>query len=261
MYPLLLNLPYLKVHSYYLLWAFALFIFTFWTRHRAVKNFGMDWHKVTSVIIWVYCAAVIGAYAGNAIQKMLQYSAGGLAFDAVVQGGASSSFGMLFGALAGVYRLKKTGLSVDDFAEASVMPASVMVAAGRIGCFLQGCCTGVGWYFPEPKWWAVHFPFDPVNFYRYPSQLSESAFALMLAAALYVIEKKAPAYGIKIGKSAVLAPVFFVMYGTYRLIFDNLRESELGAAFPGSDLIFALSIIAGIVWGLRTWRVRREKIS
>jgi len=252
MYPVLFITPFIKVRSYYLLWAFALLIFSFWTRKRAVYKFRMDWNDVTSVIIWIYAAAVIGAFAGSVLWKIPFYITGRVNVGFLMQGGMSSSFGMLSGAIAGAYKLKKTGLSVDDFADAAVIPASVMIAVGRCGCFLEGCCIGRGKILAECPWWGVHFPFDPVNLYRFPSQLSESVFTLIMAVFLYYIEKKTAARRVKAGEKAVIAPIFLIMYGIYRLVFDNLRvPAEEAQAFPFFNqdiLIFGMSIIAGVIW-------------
>ncbi len=258
MHPILFSLPFIEVHSYYVLWAFALLIFTLWTRQRAVNKYKISWQDATSVIIWIYCAAIAGSFIGNGIEKIPLYLTGKLTIDSILEGGMSSAFGMLCGGLAGFYRLKKLSLSIDDFAEASAIPAAAMISVGRNGCFFEGCCSGSGLMFAERPWWGVHFPEDPINIYRYPSQLSEACFALIITIVLYFIEKQAPKHGIKIGNSAILAPLFFILYGIYRLIFDNFRTVKPALAFYSGYYLFGVSVIIGILWILRTWNIRRK---
>ena len=63
MFPVILKISFLEVRSYYVLWASALFIFVAWTRRRAERLWGMEDGDVTSVLLRVYCAGVLGSYA------------------------------------------------------------------------------------------------------------------------------------------------------------------------------------------------------
>ncbi|MCE5201317.1 MAG: prolipoprotein diacylglyceryl transferase [Synergistaceae bacterium] len=259
MYPVLFKISFIEVRSYYVLWTFALLVFILWTRNRAIRKFGMDWDDVSSVIVWIYSAAILGAIVGNAAEKLPLWLAGMTTADEILKGGLSSVPGMLCGGLAGVYRLRKLKISVDDFAEASSIPAAVMIGIGRIGCFLNGCCVGVGYFFAKQPWWAVYFPFDAAGFYRFPSQLSESAAGLMIALFLFTAERKIPEHDIKIGGSAILFPLFLILYGSYRLAFDSLRMTEPASALHIGQYISVSAIICGIIWLYRTYKIRRKE--
>ena len=66
------------------------------------------------------------------------------------------------------------------------------VAVGRIGCFFAGCCSGRA----TTAWWGVWSSDRRVGMRRVPTQLMESALALLLGvAALAIVVGVGPAHG------------------------------------------------------------------
>jgi len=256
MHPVLFHISFIEARSYYVLWAFALLLFVFWTRRRCVKMFGMSWEDATSAVLWVYCAAILGAMAGSALEKLPLVISGAQSLALIKKGGLSSGPGLLCGGLAGIWRLRRLHLSLDDFSEACSIPAAMMLGIGRIGCFMDGCCKGIGFDCTLRPWWGVHFPTDAAGFFRYPSQISESTAAFCLALLLFVVERSARRSGVRIGGSAILFPLFLILYGAYRLIFDFFREAEADAAFNSAHWLAAAAIVLGIVWLWHTAAVR-----
>lgn len=254
MYPLIFKIWFIEARSYYLLWAFALLLFIFWTRRRAVNNYSMDYDNVSSVILWVYCAAIIGAIIGNALEKLPFVLSGTASAGELFRGGLSSGPGMLCGGLAGIYRLRHLDMSVASFADAAAIPAAAMISIGRNGCFLEGCCLGIGEFASVRPWWGIHFPLDPQGFYRYPSQLSEAAAALLIMMILLCIERfmrRNPSFK---EHGAVLFPVFIFLFGLYRLVFDYLRELLPGHAFISGHILSAAAIVLGSSWLFHTYK-------
>lgn len=256
MHPVLFHISFIEARSYYVLWAFALLLFVLWTRRRCVGRFGLGWEETTSVVMWVYCAAILGAMAGSALEKLPLVLSGAEGWSLLKKGGLSSGPGLLCGGLAGIWRLRKLKLSVDDFAEASALPAAVMLGIGRIGCFMDGCCKGFGFDCALRPWWGVHFPSDAAGFFRFPSQLSESAASFMIALILFAAEREARRGGVRIGGSALLFPVFLILYGAYRLVFDFFRETETDAAFNSAHWLAAAAMLLGVLWLWRTAAAR-----
>lgn len=240
MYPVIFKISFVEARSYYLLWASALLIFVFWTRRRAEKLWDMDDDDVTSVLLWVYCAGILGSYAASVAERLPLYLSGGLSLKMTLRG-LSSGGGMLAGGLVGIWRLKKCRIGIEDFAEAAAIPAAAMLGVGRIGCFMEGCCAGVGKHYAPAPWWAVHLHFDPAGLYRYPSQLMESLAALTMLILLLLVERFVRRVRGD-GSAAVVFPLFMALYGLYRLIFDHFRE------LPGSRWIWLLASFAGLLW-------------
>jgi phosphatidylglycerol:prolipoprotein diacylglycerol transferase len=253
MHPVLFKIFSVEARSYYVLWASALLLFLFWTRRRAVKKYDMDDSEAVSVLVWVYVAAILGSMFGSVAEKIPLVISGREPLKIIMRGGLSSGPGLLCAGLAGVYKLRQLDCSIGKFADAASVPFSAMLALGRNGCFLEGCCTGIGANCAVRPWWGVHFPADAVNFYRYPSQISEAiaSFAIMLL--LLVIEHLA-ARRMPERRCALLFPVFLILYGFYRLIFDFFRESERYSAFNSGHILAAAAIVLGVLWLRRSFK-------
>ena len=143
MRPVLFEIFNAEVRSYYALWAFALFLLVVWTRRRAERLYGMSESDVSSVLVWVYCAGILGSFVPGIMERLPLYLDGRIAFAEVFRG-LYSAGGLLAGGLAGLWRLRKLGASADAFADAVSIPLAVMLAVGRVGCLLEGCCSGAG---------------------------------------------------------------------------------------------------------------------
>ncbi|MCD7951908.1 MAG: prolipoprotein diacylglyceryl transferase [Synergistaceae bacterium] len=245
MYPIIFKISFVEARSYYLLWASALLIFVFWTRRRAERIWGMDDDAVTSVLLWVYCAGILGSFAAGVAEKLPLYFSGELTLKMTLRG-LSSGGGMLAGGLVGVWRLWKYKINIEDFAEAAAIPSATLLGVGRIGCLMEGCCEGIGKYYSDAPWWAVHLHYDPAGFYRYPSQLSESLASFGILLLLLSVERVAGR--IRGERSfAVTFPLFMTLYGFYRLIFDSFREPSAGASGSG-ELIWLFAVAFGLLW-------------
>jgi len=260
MHPVLFQIGSIEVRSYYTLWASALFLFLVWTKRRAVRQYGISQDDVSSVLLWVYFSAIIGAMVFGFLEKLPTLIQNPEVFAGhISKGGLSSGGGILCGGMGGVYRTRKLGVSLDDFAEAASLPMAFMLFVGRIGCFLEGCCLGLGRFTASPAVCSVHFRFDAPGFYRFPAQMSESIAALLIGLLLFVIEKTAPKKGIVIGGgSAILWPLFLILYGSYRVVFDSFRAFAPGMAFRAGHFLGAAAVVVGAAWLYRTWRVRRR---
>lgn len=107
---------------------------------------------------------------------------------AMVFGGAVFYGGLLGGLAAGLIYLKKAGLDVGLYSDMSAPVIPLFHTFGRIGCFLGGCCYGVP---SECGFIFTHSPAEGVNgVRRFPIQLVESAFCLLLFLLLwYLLEK------------------------------------------------------------------------
>lgn len=127
----------------------------------------------------------------------------------------------------------------------TVIPGLVLAhAAGRIGCFLGGCCYGLPTNLP----WAVSFPKDslPWNHFHdqalHPVQLYESLYLTLLA--LFLI------YLIKPGSRFVS---YLFAYGFFRFMIEELRADYrgniLGSEYLSPSQYFSLIYASiGILW-------------
>lgn len=249
MHPVIFKISFAEVRSYYLLWASALLVFVYFTRHRAVKLYGIADDDAISILRWVYVAGIVGAFAGSVIERLPLFIAGQITASVLFHG-MSSWGGFLAGGVVGMWQLRKRRVSICDFAEATSVPATAMIAVGRIGCLLEGCCQGVGRRYASAPVWAVHMSYDPADYFRIPTQLIESLAALAIMFLLLAVEK----FFKKAKKSAGAAvefPLFMVIYSIYRLISDRFREVPSAVSMVPKTLMWCAVAAAGLVW---LWR-------
>jgi phosphatidylglycerol:prolipoprotein diacylglycerol transferase len=252
MHPVLVRLPFIEIDSYYVLWILALFIFLKWTRKRAVCN-GYTEDEAVSVLMWVYVCGVAGALIFGVLERLPQVLQSGTIYEAIQNSGMSSGGGLLCGGVGGIYKIKRLNRSVNDFAESAAPPMAALLAVGRIGCFLEGCCSGIGAFYAERPFWGVRFPSDPAGFFRYPSQISESVASFLILTILIITEKKIKPRLVDSGRSgSILLPVFLILYGSYRLIFDRFRVLEAGAVFRAGWALSAVALAVGGLWLIYT---------
>lgn len=246
MYPVIFKLSFVEVRSYYVLWAFALFMLMIWTRRRAEKIYGLDDADVAAVMLWVYCAGIAGSFVPGIIERLPLYMEGRIAFGELFRG-LYSSGGLLAGGLFGLWKIYKLGLSADVFADAVSIPLAAMLCVGRIGCFLEGCCVGIGRYYRgNVPWWAVHFPFDAAGFCRFPSQLLESSVTFLIFIFLSAASRFIPREAIKRG--GILFPFMLIFYGLYRIFSDHYRQLYADGLMKTSRYIWEAGVVLGACW-------------
>ncbi len=250
MRPVLFEIFGTEVHGYYMLWAFALFLLVVWTRRRASRIYGMDDDAVSSVLVWVYCAGILGSFVPGVIERLPLYFDGKITFVEIFRG-LYSAGGLLAGGLAGLWRLRKLGESADAFADAASIPLAVMLAVGRVGCLLEGCCSGVAVH-DAASWFRLRFPSDPPGLWRFPSQPLESAAALGIALFLALLSALLPAEAKKRG--GLLFPFVLILYGLYRLFSDPCRQLYADGLMDVNRYVWTAGVLLGAAWLLRTVR-------
>jgi phosphatidylglycerol:prolipoprotein diacylglycerol transferase len=249
----LFGLGQIKIDSYYLMWALALCLMVLWTKRRAAVIYGISDRNASDILMWTLCGVFIGATLGGYFDHWSRYSQSPGLLLRFWESGVSSGPGFIGGGLFGLFKTKRLGVSVDRFAESSSIPCSFMLFIGRIGCFLNGCCSGL----PTDSPFGVRFPAYP-GVKVFPSQIFESAAAFLIGILLVVIEKKR----IRRPESknhAVLLPMFLMLYGLYRIVFDFLRDGERIFVLSTGQYSGILALVVGIFWLTRSnRRLRRE---
>ena len=253
MYPVLFKFSFIEARSYYVLWASALLIFVFWTRRRAENLYGIDYDDCTSVLLWIYCAGIIGSSAASILTRLPLYFRGEISLSFALKGMVSWG-GMLAGGAAGLWRLRRLHISVNAFADAAALPAAALLAVGRLGCLMEGCCAGVGCHYDKAPWWAIHFAFDQIGFMRFPSQFLESLASFFILALLFLLQRR---LGTRAKRGGILFPVFLILYGAYRLLTDSMRAAGPAAIGQKGAAVWAAAVIIGAVWLIFT--VARDK--
>ena len=209
------------------------------------------WHVVE---YWstVYAVAPDGTPRGtwDALVEAVQVQKGGLVFYG----------GFLLAAVAAYLYLRIRKLPVLYYLDLLAVAVPIGQAFGRIGCFMNGCCWGVGcapgsansWAFPWLTTYynhpltipgvenVIHKAGDPVLM----SQFVDSFNGMVLFVLMTIFYEKLARY------RGETASILFVLYGINRLITQHLRAdvptytADLGSAQWTSITIIVCGVLA-----------------
>ena len=235
MYPILLKIGPVCIHSYGLMLALAFFTGVFLAQRKA-KEAAIALYVIgTSALLMLfsgiigarllYIAINIGYYINNPLEiLMLQH--GGLAF----YGGAATAL------MAEIIYLRKKRLPVYKVGDLIIPYVALGQAIGRIGCFLNGCCFGK----PTDFYFSVIFPGTAHTVH--PTQIYSSLFLLILYVFLRLLQQ------LKLKEGIVLLS-YGLLYSTFRFLIEFLRGDNtillFGLTFSqiASIIIFIICLI------------------
>jgi len=176
MYPVLIRLGALEIHTYGVLVA-AGFLVGILTAQRRASRAGLSPERIGDLSIWLIISAMVGAKLFHIIFFWNDFIEGWHATGISSLRAGFVFYGGFLGAAAGfaVYtRLHKLPI----FKLADVLAPSVALGHvfGRLGCFFEGCCYGKSCTLP----WAIHLPGHASAVH--PTQLYEAAGNLVIFA-------------------------------------------------------------------------------
>lgn len=250
MLPVLFTLGPIQVDTYYVVWGVVLCAAVFWIRRRCVVHYSISYNDASDVLFWTLIGVIIGAMLGGYLDNWSRYAQDPVRMLYFWESGMSSGPAFLGGGIAGLCKLRRLGLSADMFADAAAIPSALMLAFGRWGCFAAGCCAGVP-VSERSSHFGVAFPSAP-HLHVYPTQIFESAACFVIGFLLVLIEKRSGRRG------GVLWPSFLLMYGLYRLIFDQIRAGDRIFGLRVGQYSGIIAIILGACWIVRTMRRRAQ---
>lgn len=258
MFPKIVELGPLTVHTYGLLLATAFLVSTALLA-RLLEREGVARSRAWDLGFVVIVSALAGAKLLMVLNNWNYYSRDFsrlLTLEFWQAGGAF--YGGLMGATLGsyLYLRRDPGLRFWQVADAAAPAIALGQVIGRLGCFAAGCDYGR----PTDLPWAVTFTSDyahdhvgiPLHVPLHPVQLYEAAGALAIFGLLYWL------YGRRRFNGQVIC-LYFLLYGALRFVNEFFRgDREPGFAFPGlvsvHQLISLLLVIGGLVlyWLIRS---------
>jgi phosphatidylglycerol---prolipoprotein diacylglyceryl transferase len=189
MYPKLLDLGPLTIHTYGLLLALA-FIAGIWLASRNAAKAGLNPDSIWNLGLIIIFSALVGAKFLLFISEYSYYSANPREIFSLATLRSSGVYygGLLLALLASAWYLHKTKLPSWSVADITAPGIALGQAIGRIGCLSAGCCYGRPTQLP----WGITFnnPYSaenvgvPLNVRLHPTQLYESLGAMILFAYL-----------------------------------------------------------------------------
>lgn len=153
--------------------------------------------------------------------------------------GGSVFYGGLIGALLADYiYLKKKKLDITLYSYIVTPFIPLFHFFGRIGCFLSGCCYGI-----ESKFGFIYthsLVESANNVRRFPIQLCEASFNLVLCLILFYLQKKKKCY-------QYLLPLYLLIYAIGRFVMEFFRGDTYRGFIFGLSTSQFISIILFVI--------------
>jgi phosphatidylglycerol:prolipoprotein diacylglycerol transferase len=158
------------------------------------------------------------------------------------EGGMAMYGGFILVVPLSIPLLRLLGLPFASFWDAAALTILLGMAFTRIGCFLNGCCSGR----PSNAWFALSLP-DHHGIWqrRIPTQLMEMAFALLLFGAALALRNVAPFPG------AIFCLVL-AGYGLGRWVLESLRDDETAGldktTMQATSILLVIAALIGLAF-------------
>jgi len=189
MHPVLFKLGPLPIHTYGVLIALAFLAGIFLAMHEARRK-GVDPERVMDLGLYILAAAIIGSRLMQVAIEHRYYAQHPLEIFEIWKGGLVFYGGFVMALVVSVWYLMHYRIPVWRMGDIMAPSIALGQCIGRLGCFSAGCCYGK----PTDLPWAVTFT-NPDSLALtgvplHPSQLYESAGALVLFGALWAYRKR-----------------------------------------------------------------------
>ena len=237
MYNELLKIGPFVVHGYGLMIAIGVFLALFLAERRAKKK-GLDADCLYTLTFLCVIAGFIGAKLLFCLVefKMLMTEP----LRVLSSNGFVVYGGIIGGTLAAFLYIKKKKYDFWKYFDLVLPSVAVAQGFGRIGCFLAGCCYGR----TTESWFGIafqHSNFAPNNVKLIPTQLISAVGMFLIAAVLFVFDRK----NTKKGRVGAL---YLILYSIGRFFVEFLRNDYRGTVGPlsTSQVISIFILLIGI---------------
>lgn len=168
MYPKLCQIGPFTIYAYGLMLVIAFSLSTYLAGLQAKKR-GLGRETVFNLFFTVFIFGIIGARLFYVVENLSFYLDKPKEIIMLSHGGLSWFGGLILGVISGIIYLKKNKLSVYKTLDLIAPYIALAQAIGRIGCFLNGCCSGKN---------------------NIPIQLYSSALLLLIFISLRLLQEK-----------------------------------------------------------------------
>lgn len=231
MYPVLFSLGPLQIHSFGTMVALGVLL-SLYLMTRQAKRDGFPPHdQVFDDVFVVILSGFIGARIYYIIQHWTFYRQTPIAMVAIWEGGLVFYGGVIGAFLGFALWMKKKKIPVLKGLDYILIYVTLTHAFGRIGCFLNACCSGVACDLP----WAVVFPGETEAVH--PTQLYEAGFLLILFLFLYFRYPRKKFEG-------EIALLYFIFYAFARFVIEFFRAGNPVLFYLTSNQWASLAVMA-----------------
>jgi phosphatidylglycerol:prolipoprotein diacylglycerol transferase len=220
MHPLLLQLGFLKLHTYGLMIVIGFLLGLYLVRKQALKQ-GLNADRLIDMSFWGLALGLLGGRIVYIITRLDYFSDHPLEVFYFWEGGLVFYGGFIGGAFAFWYFAKRYKLPILKSMDLAVPSLAIAHMFGRFGCFFAGCCFG------KPAMgvpWAITFS-DPASLAPpgiplHPTQLYDALNALIIFGVTYTVQKRQKFTG-------QLLVIYMLMYSVGRSIVEVYRGDSI----------------------------------
>ncbi|MBL6963669.1 MAG: prolipoprotein diacylglyceryl transferase [Bacteroidetes bacterium] len=266
MHPVLFKIPWpdflpgpdhLTVHSYGFFIALGILAAYTYASWRAKKEMGISQDTITSLLIYIVIAAVVGGkvftwfenprfYFSDPANLLKNFSSGFVFYGSLI-----------FAIPTMLFFFKKHKIPVLQMLDIIAITAPIVHAFGRFGCFMAGCCHGIptdsflGITFSDP-----HCAAYPKDMPLHPTQLYSVLLLLLIILILSLIKSRKQFHG-------QLFLIYLALYAIGRSIIEIFRGDE-GRGYVIEDFLsnsqfISLFVIAGVIYFYFRLQKRQNK--
>jgi len=207
--PILLNLGFLQIRWYSLLFVLG-FVIGYFILQRLAKRKKIKKELIESYFIWLIVSTIVGARLFEVLfYSPAYYFTNPLKILYVWEGGLSSHGAMLGMILTTYFFTRKHKMHFYDLADLGVVPVALGAAFVRIGNFINQELVGRITQVP----WAVKF--QNYEGLRHPVQLYEAFTNILIFGILYNLKRL---------KKGMVFWLFLLFYSTFRFIIEFFKD-------------------------------------
>lgn len=236
MYPVLLKIGNLTIHTYGFFVAMGFAIGMTVARHEA-RRMGENPDKIMDLCFYMLLFAVIASRIFYVFTNWDFFMTDPLEIVKIWNGGLVFYGGFIGGLATLLVYLKKHRMPIWKTFDILAPPLAVGHFLGRIGCFFAGCCYGKVCDLP----WAVTFTrsdsLAPTGIPLHPTQLYEAFYNLIIFSFLWWFRTKKTYDG-------QVFWIYILLYGAARSVIEIFRDDDRGGFVFG---IFSVSQIIGLI--------------
>ena len=208
--PTILNLGFLEIRWYGLMYVLAFFFVYFYVKHRINQGkTKLTLKQLDDLLVWETIGLIVGSRIVNTFYYPTYYLAKPWEVLFIWKGGMSYFGGLIGLAIVTYYFCKKYKFNFFHLTDLLVVPLSIGQAFGRIGNFINGELYGTPTSLPL----GVQFPIDEI--YRHPTQIYQFLTSAFIFVILWFNKDKF--------KQGQLFALYLIMYGTFRFFTEFLR--------------------------------------
>lgn len=241
MYPVLIKIGPVTIHTYGFLIATA-FLVALWFAVRQAKKTGISHEKVVDLGFYILVSAIVGSRFFFIITNWSFYKDNLLNILKIWEGGLVFYGGVILAVPTAIWYLKKQHLPVWKTADIWAPSIAIGHAIGRLGCFSAGCCYGRP---AEGLPWAVTFR-NPeslaiINVPLHPTQIYEAGAEFLNFLILVLMRRRQSFNG-------QLFWIYIMNYSIIRSVIEIFRGDESrGFIFNGVSTSQGVSVLMFIV--------------